>query len=314
MSALGGHFWTLRPFVASKINPPKPPPSRLFRTSVTTAGGARVPVTGRVSGPQEARTLLVVVHGLGGSASSPYALEASVEAAARGYACLRLNMRGADRSGAGIYHAGLYDEIRASLDDEVFSRIERIFLLGYSMGGHTSLRYAALDPHPKLRALTTVCAPIDLEAGCKEIDREERRLYRMHVLAGLKEIYAATHRKRPVPASLEDVLRIEKLRDWDALVVAEEFGFESPEDYWRKVGAGPLLPKIEVPTMVVATKHDPMVLSHTVEPALSAAKNLYNVWLTRGGHVGFPPSVDLGLGSRGSLESQAIQWMETHDG
>lgn len=312
MSALGGHFWTLRPFVASKFSPPKPPPSRLFRTSIVDGRGERVPVTGRLSGPRDAKTLVLVVHGLGGSASSSYALEASIQAVQRGHACLRLNLRGADRSGAGVYHAGLYEEIQAALSDEVFSSVERVFLLGYSMGGHTSLRYAALDPHPKVRGLATVCSPIDLAAGCREIDREERRFYRRHVLSGLKEIYAASHRKRPLPSSLEQVMRIETLRQWDELVIAEEFGFESPEDYWEKVGAGPLLPSIEIPTMVIATKHDPMVLSHTIAPALHAAKNLYNVWLTRGGHVGFPSRVDLGLGSSGTLEAQAIAWLEAH--
>jgi uncharacterized protein len=312
MSALGGHFWTLQPFVASKFSPPRPPPSRLFRTSVVTERGERVPVTGRLSGPRDAKTLVLVVHGLGGSASSSYALEASIQAAQRGYACLRLNLRGADRSGVGVYHAGLYDEIQAAITDEVFSSVERVLLLGYSMGGHTSLRYAALDPHPKVKALATVCSPIDLAAGCQEIDREERRFYRRHVLSGLKEIYAATHEKRPLPASLEQVMAIQTLRAWDELVIAEEFGFESPEDYWAKVGAGPLLPQIEIPTMVIATKHDPMVLSHTIAPALHAAKNLYNVWLTRGGHVGFPSRVDLGLGSLGTLESQAIEWLDAH--
>jgi uncharacterized protein len=274
--------------------------------------GERIPVTGRLSGPRDAKTLVLVVHGLGGSASSSYALEASIQAVARGHACLRLNLRGADRSGIGVYHAGLYEEIQAALGDEVFSSVERVLMLGYSMGGHTSLRYAALDPHAKVKAMATVCSPIDLAAGCHEIDREERKFYRQHVLAGLKEIYAATSRKRALPSSLDEVMAIRTLREWDRLVIAEEFGFESPEDYWTKVGAGPLLPQIEIPTMVIATKHDPMVLEHTIAPALHAAKNLYNVWLTRGGHVGFPSRVDLGLGKSGTLESQAIEWLEAH--
>lgn len=309
MSALGGHFWTLRPFVASKFSPPRTPPSRLFRTEVRTDDGRTVPVTGRVSGPPDARELLVVVHGLGGNASSRYAQDAAIEAARRGVACLRLNMRGADRSGSGVYHAGLFDEIRAALNDEVFASIERVYLLGYSMGGHTSLRYAAIEPHPKLRALATVCSPLDLAAGCREIDREERRFYRRHVLAGLKEIYAATRRKRPLPSTLDEVLALDTLREWDERVIAEEFGFDDAEDYWRKVGAGPLLPSIEIPTMVLATRHDPMVLEHTVTPALSAAKNIHQVWLAQGGHVGFPPRVDLGLGSVGPLESQILDWL-----
>src|SRR5690606_40469260 len=68
---------------------------------------------------------------------------------------LRLNMRGADRSGVGVYHAGLYDEIIAAIGDPLFSRIERVFLFGYSMGGHTAMRLAALDPRSEGRRVGT---------------------------------------------------------------------------------------------------------------------------------------------------------------
>lgn len=322
MRALRGHYWTLRPFFAAHLNPPRPPASRLYRGEVEVARNAhsrKIPMTGRLSGDPSARTLLVLVHGLGGSAISTYMQRAAEVLERDDLLILRLNMRGADRSGVGVYHAGLYDEIIAAIGDPLFSRIERVFLFGYSMGGHTAMRLAALDPPTKLRGVMSICSPVDLAAGCRAIDAPSRNLYRLHVLKGLKEIYAATAERRDeLPAPLEEVLRIERIRDWDELVITREFGFESPEDYWESVGVGPHLPSIEIPALSVLTRNDPMVLEGTLMPHLSRAPNIRTICLDEGGHVGFPAPLDLGLDDarpvaqgtegKGSLEEQALDW------
>jgi predicted alpha/beta-fold hydrolase len=101
-----------------------------------------VQLSGRLREHPGATTLLLVVHGLGGSASSHYAIPAAVAADAEGISCLRLNLRGADRNGSDFYHAGLTADLRATVAG-LPARYERVFLLGYSMGGHLALRYAA---------------------------------------------------------------------------------------------------------------------------------------------------------------------------
>lgn len=325
MSSLRGHYWTLRPFIEARLNPPQPPVSRLYRGEVESGGG-RLPMTGRLSGDRDAKTLLILVHGLGGSAISTYMQLAAASIDRDDLLCLRLNMRGADRSGVGIYHAGLYDEILAAISDPAFSKVERVFVFGYSMGGHTAMRLAALDAPPKLRGVASFCSPVDLAAGCLAIDEPSRNLYRRHVLKGLKEIYRAmAERRSDLPAPLDEVLRVDFIRDWDELVITREFGFHSPEHYWLSVGVGPHLPKIEIPALSVLTRHDPMVLEGTLMPYLDAAPNIHTICLPEGGHVGFPADVDLGLrrelglgrdaGDRAGternppLEVQALDWL-----
>lgn len=270
-------------------------------------------MTGRLSGDPEAKTLLILVHGLGGSAISTYMQTGAAAIEREDLLCLRLNMRGADRSGVGIYHAGLYDEIRAAIADPLFVNIERVYVFGYSMGGHTAMRLAALDPPPKLKGVASFCSPVDLAAGCLAIDEPAKSVYRRHVLKGLKEIYTAmASRPRALPAPLEEVIRIDRIRDWDELVITREFGFESPEDYWLSVGVGPHLPQIEIPALSVLTRHDPMVLKGTLMPYLDAAPNIRTICLADGGHVGFPSNLDLGLGMEGPLEVQALDWLMAH--
>jgi hypothetical protein len=52
-----------------------------------------------------------------------------------------------------------------------------------------------------------------------------------------------------------------------------------------------------------------MVLIDTVRPWLHNATTLRRIVTGRGGHVGFPQKVDLGLGIGGTVEDQIIQWM-----
>ena len=53
----------------------------------------------------------MIVHGLGGSATSYYARKAALAAAHAELDSLRLNLRGADRGGADYYHAGLTEDL-----------------------------------------------------------------------------------------------------------------------------------------------------------------------------------------------------------
>lgn len=257
---------------------------------------------------------MLVVHGLGGSFSSNYAIAMAEACAAAGVDCLRICLRGADRRGADVYHAGLITDLEAVFAAPDLDRYESVRLIGYSMGGHVSLRYASSDPDPRLACVATVCAPLDLEAGIQEIDRPRRALYRRNVLRGLKEIYAAVvEQGGPQPAPLSQVKALVKIEDWDEVVVAKRFGFADARDYWRTQSAGPRLGELKVPTLSLVTRHDPMVVFHTLEPFLDANPHVERIVLERGGHVGFPPDTDLGLRpARGgtNVSSQLLGWMQ----
>ncbi len=310
-----GHYWTLRPFLRHLFRPQTPPPSRHFRTRLQDPVAGEIALTGRLQ-EHGSRDLVLVVHGLGGSHASNYAVAMAAACAAAGVDCLRIDLRGADRRGADVYHAGLTADLEAVFASPELARYDTIRLIGYSMGGHVSLRYASSEPDGRLHCVVTVCTPLDLEAGCHEIDRPRRVLYRRNVLRGLKEIYAAvTERGGPQPAPLERVRAITTLEDWDETVVAQRFGFADARDYWRSESAGPRLGALKVPTLSVVTRHDPMVLFHTLEPHLDANPHVERIVLDEGGHVGFPPDIDLGLRPAPggtSVSSQLLGWMRGH--
>jgi predicted alpha/beta-fold hydrolase len=306
---LDGHFATLAPFVRHAILPSRAP-AEPWQTTLQDPDVGPVQLTGLLREHPGARALLLVVHGLGGSAASHYTVPAARAAQIAGLSCLRLNLRGADLQGTDFYHAGLTADLRAAIA-AVPPRYENLYVLGYSLGGHLALKYAAESPDPRVRAIASVCAPLDLERSAADFDRPVRAFYRWHVLSGLKAIYAAVGKRRRVHVPVEAAHRVSKMRGWDALVVAPRFGFASAEDYYARVSAASALPRISLPTLIVAAKADPMIPEATLLPALRTCSSSIDLrWLARGGHVGFPADLDLGLQGPRGLEPQILAWFD----
>ena len=307
-----GHYWTLRPFVRHLFRPQAPPPSRHFRATLVDPVAGSIELSGRLQS-HGSRELVLAIHGLGGSHASNYLVALAGACAHQRIDCLRLCLRGADRRGHDLHHAGLVADIAAALDSPALAHYDAIRLIGYSMGGHLALRYAAGAPDERLRCVATVCSPLDLEAGCHEIDRPHRALYRRNVLRGLKQILEAVNEAGgPAPLEMERADRITKLEEWDELVVAPRFGFDGARHYWRTQSAYRTLGDLKVPALSVVTRRDPMVLAHTVEPHLEANPHVEAVLLDEGGHVGFPPDIDLGLRRApggASVSEQLLHWM-----
>jgi hypothetical protein len=257
-----------------------------------------------------ADTVVLIVHGLSGNAEDNYCLAAARAATAAGYSSLRLSLRGADLSGEDISHGGLTTDIWAALRSPELARYHRVLLLGYSVGGHVALRAALERADARLRAVAAICPPLDLAAATVAFDEPRVRPYRLAIFARLDRIYAATCARRPLPVPLEQVRRARSCRERDALTVVRRFGFASAEDYYARASVAPLLGELEVPSLLVASRYDPLVPESTLRAPLANASPALTVrWVDDGGHVFFPSSLDLGFGGTPGLEPQVIHWL-----
>ena len=311
-----GHGWTIVPSVWSDFRPRVPPRSEPWSTVLRDEAVGPVTLRGalqRADGPL-ARHCVVVVHGLGGSIERPYCMVAALAAQRAGLSCLRLGLRGADRQGQDFYHGGLTRDIEAAIASDDLAGFERIYVLGYSLGGHVTLRYAtgkALDP--RVRAVAAVCAPLDLARSAQHIDAPSSYLYRRHVLAGLNEIYRAVAAHRPVPTPLADALRAQALRTWDSLTIVPRFGFTNVAEYYSEMSVGPRLSQLTVPSLLVQSTLDPMVPPWTYEPHLNRAQPKLEVKRLRsGGHVAFPPVRFEAGRPKVHLEDALLRWLTRH--
>lgn len=313
---LAAHFWTIAPTLAARWSPPAEPPAEPFRLELPDPLLGTLTLTGRLHAPAGASTLIVALHGLAGSSASSYLSALAVAATERGFACLRLNLRGADLATPDFYHAGLTADLTTVLGAASLARFHRVALVGFSLGGHVALRWAAeqgREGDPRVAAVATVCAPLDLDRGATALDSAGATLYRGYLLRGLRALADEVERRRPAALAMprQERSRLRTLRAWDGAVVAPRWGFASAEDYYARASAGPLLGRIERRTWIIVAEHDPMVPSSTMTEALRGVSSSTEVTRTpRGGHVGMPPALDLGQGGARGLGNQLLSWIE----
>lgn len=292
-----GHYWTIWPLVRERARKLAPPPFERFTCPLDDPAAPGVEMTGALT-RRDPENLVVLVHGLGGSANSVYLCRAAHAAVERGVSVLRLNLRGADRAGGDFYHAGLTADLHRVLAAPALAAFRRLWVFGFSVGGHVVLKSATEVTDPRVRAAAALCSPLDLDATVSDFDRPGiAAIYRRYVFGGIFEQYRAVAARRPPPTPIAEVERARSLRELDNLIVAPRFGFANAEDYYAQMSVGPRLGNLRVPALLVASEHDPMVTSRSIRVGLGKAGShpLRVAWSALGGHVGFPAGVALGL-------------------
>jgi predicted alpha/beta-fold hydrolase len=314
---IAGHLNTLGNLVWSKLRPPAAPPAEEWSGLVSDPRAGDVRLTGRLTqrpSGEAGGPLVLAVHGLGGSADSSLYLRHLVAAAGeRDWSILRVNLRGADRLGGDFYHAGLTADLHAALASPGLAGYDSVVVVGFSLGGHVTLRLACESEDPRLRAVAAVSAPLDLAAGQRALDRPGARIYLHYALGHLKEIYRAFAANPAVPPPLPpaEADRIGRLWDWDDTVVSARHGFSGAADYYARVGVAPLLGSLRMPALLVAREDDPIIPAATVLPSLDPMPPRMTArWVRGGGHLAFPARLDLGYGPRLGLPHQLLGWCE----
>lgn len=239
------------------------------------------------------RLTLVLVHGLEGSSNSRYIQGVAARAWAAGFNVVRMNMRNCSDTEAltpTLYHSGLSGDVGAVVSHFV-SRfgIERVALVGYSMGGNLVLKLAGeWGSRPPLVAVATVCPVVDLAPGSDALHEPANRVYEYKFLRGLMRRY---HRKAALyPERYDANFRgpVRSLREFDNKIVARYCGYRDADDYYYRVAAARVVHRIAVPTLVLVAKDDPFIrLLPETRARLRANPNISFVETSHGGHCAF---------------------------
>ena len=184
---------TLRPRNFSLLNQPGHTVHTVRREFATEPGTRVVAIAHTLEqdkGPDQKpdqkpdRPLMLIVHGLEGSASSSYMLGTAIKAWQAGFDVLRLNVRGCGGTShlsPKLYHSGLTIDLDHVIRELIeVDRVRRIFLIGFSMGANQSLKLAGeygAAPPPELRGVCAISPPIDLESCSRSIREPGNRIY-----------------------------------------------------------------------------------------------------------------------------------------
>lgn len=306
LQGLHGHVWSIAPALRHRLLPVPAPEAVSWSATLSDPHFGALRLTGALRVPPGATTLALLVHGLGGDPDSHYVRQAARELSGAGVATLALALRGADGQGEDIYHAGLVDDLQAALASPELAAFGERHVVGFSIGGHVALRWALQPSDPRVRTVTAVCAPLQLRVAQELLDRGRGAFYRRHVLAGLKRLHAAAAARQRTPHPHAVVRACRTFYRWDELVVVPRYGFAGVHDYYARMSVGERLGALALPSLLVLAAADPMVPPSTVAPFLPApGRSLLDVrWSERGGHLGFPGDLDLGLGPVHGLMGQ----------
>ena len=231
---------------------------------VDAADGSRVLCHCDWHAEPAAHLTLILVHGLEGSSDSRYMRGIAARARAAGCNVVRMNMRncgGTEELTPTLYNSALSGDVGAVVEHFAERRgLERVALVGYSMGGNLVLKLAGeWGRRAPLCAVAAVCPAVDLAAGSDALHEPANRVYEWRFLRGLMRRF---HRKAALfPAIYEanGVGPVRSLREFDDKIVARYCGFRDADDYYYRAAAARVVDRIQVPTLVLRALDDPFI-------------------------------------------------------
>ncbi|MEM7119333.1 MAG: alpha/beta fold hydrolase [Chloroflexota bacterium] len=238
--------------------------------------------------------IVLLLHGLEGSARRSYACELYRQLAQRGIRAVGMNFRSCsdeENRLARTYHAGETTDL-----DYIFHLLRNRYpavllsVVGFSLGGNVLLKYLGEQGEKmqgKMKTAVVVSPPFDMQAGARTLDFGSGQLYRSYLL---RKLQAKLKRRE---ALLRDEL------DWESALLAKTFhefdeyctaplnGFSSALDYYEQTSSGPYLPNIRIPTLILRAEDDPFFAADIPYQTIAQNSYLHSGFVAHGGHVAF---------------------------
>lgn len=288
LQTLAGNYWRRLPFTPAAVAEP---------VLVDANDGSRVlchchwqpePV-------RSGRLTLLLVHGLEGSSNSRYMLGISRLAWLAGYNVIRMNMRncgGTEEWTPTLYHSGMSSDVDAVLRFFVAREgLERVGMIGYSMGGNLVLKLAgelAGDVPPWLIGVVGVSPAMDLAASADALHNPANRFYEWHFLRNLMRRFR--HKAALFPERYAGFPRhaVRSVRGFDHEITAPLSGFSSADDYYTRASSARIASEIRMPALILHALDDPFIrmLPETREKLLRNP-SISLIETDHGGHCAF---------------------------
>lgn len=212
---------------------------------------------------------------------------------ARGVRAFRMDLRGCG-AGAGLarwpYHSGRSEDARGVLAD-LAARLpdSPVTLVGFSLGANITLKLLGELGEARsgnLDSAMAVCPPVDLAACSRQIAQGTNRFYDRHFVRLLLGQLRQRTRVVPDAVNVTFARRPRSLWEFDNSFTAVVCGFGTAENYYRTASSAQFLQHIRWPTLIVASRDDPMIPCQTLERA--QVPDAVHIHLTeQGGHLGF---------------------------
>ncbi len=266
------------------------PEQRLF----TVGEGAQVLGQCHWQPDRRSAVTVLIVHGLEGSSDSAYVLGTADKAWRAGMNAVRMNVRncgGTEALCSTLYHSGMSEDVGAVAQALIADGLERIALVGFSMGGNQVLKLAGewgRQAPPQVRAIAAVSPATDLGPSAAALHAGGNRIYEWYFLRGLKRRLRCKAALFPAIYDASRVRRVWTLREFDNRVTAPYCGFRDADDYYDRASASHVVGRIAIPTLILHALDDPFIRVLPETRARLLANPCVKLVETRhGGHCAF---------------------------
>lgn len=250
--------------------------------------------------------LIIISHGLEGSSDRHYVKSAAKFFHQKGYDVLAWNYRscsGEMNKALRLYHHGVTDDLETVINHAIATKsYKRIALVGYSMGGSTTLKYLGENGFntPKhIVAAAVFSVPCNLWDSAHQLTFSRNSFYKKRFLKKLVKKIKLKHAQYPDAFDIEGIDHIKSFGEFDEKYTAPLHGFRNARHFYKTSTSDLHYHSIKVPSLIVNALNDPM-LGEKCYPYEDCRQNTLLTLETpkTGGHVGF------------SLRGKPYSWMD----
>lgn len=242
--------------------------------------------------------IVLLLHGLEGSADSRYIQGMLAAITAKGWRGIVMHQRGCGPTPSRLarsYHALATEDF-----DQVYSHVSKQFpnapisVIGYSLGGAILLNWLASASLTELTADRTqlfasvaVSVPIQLASAAKRMQRGLSKIYQQDLVKDLRAKIKLRQHNHPAELGHINTDHIIDFFDLDNIVTGPLHGFSSADDYYAQASPKQRLKDITSPTLIIHAADDPFMLPDCTPNELDISSSVKLAVYPHGGHVGF---------------------------
>ena len=244
----------------------------------------------------DAAPILIILHGLEGSADSSYARMLMDAAFDRGWRSCVLHFRDCGDYRNRLprrYHAGETNDLRHFLNQLQLKRENSpnpgpILAVGYSLGGNVLLKYLgeSQDETP-LAGAAAICVPLNLHVCADALNTGFSKRYQTHLLKRMKSSIARKFDRHTAAFNWDNAMNAKTFAEFDDFVTAPLHGFAGKNDYYDRCSATNFLRSIERPTLIINALDDPFMTPDVIPDPDNLSEFVSMEISDAGGHVGF---------------------------
>ena len=235
---------------------------------------------------------VVLLHGLEGSARSPYIRGMAQAISRRGWRAVVMHFRGCSGHPNRLprtYHSGDTGDVTALIQHlKATQPAGQIALVGYSLGGNVVLK--ALGERPQLTgvaAAVAISVPFVLSECARRLEHGFSRLYQWWLIRSLQRSLARKRNTPKAPVNFDHVHRYRTFTRFDHHVTAPLHGFRSSDDYYQRASSRQFLSHIVTPTLIIQAQDDPFMTPEVLPAREELSPAIRFELSATGGHVGF---------------------------